>query len=247
MAHVKPAFIPHIHRGKLISNGLRHAWPMQWHGYPAAVTNKDVAGGYTVSTVNNAANLTITGGLHGAVLSSGAASDSYFYQTPHYTLDAKATISLWLRKDTTLSAGQGASIIQIQGHNSPWTFAGQIVFRLFNNSGTERLELYTRLGNDASAAIVDQVAVNNPGVIGNGWFHLALVANGSNWLFYKNAVKQSTSVITGSDAGYWIDNLNEAAYGILLIAVRNVKLDDARIYARDLSQQEIARIYAGHG
>jgi hypothetical protein len=82
----------------------------------------------------------------------------------------------------------------------------------------------------------------SPGWTVNAWNHVVVVANGSDWRGYINGVHAGTSVASGV-------NTATAASTYLGLDQRcgnyrlNGFLDDARVYNRALSAQEIKRLY----
>lgn len=203
-----------------ISNGL-----IQW--YPLNGDQEDYTPNRNNGTVYGA---TIATGIDGKLQYDFDGSNDYIDigntdEINQITGTTNITVSVWVYYDSYSSpAGQQYSVITCK---SGW------VWLLENPSNTFRFRI-TAGGSDVNVQDITTHSLNV-------WYHVVGTYDGTNMKIYVNGVlkntKQQTGAIGGSSTSGKIGTYTGSTYNL------DGKIQDVRIYNRQLTQQEVGIIY----
>ena len=206
-----------------ISSGLLSHWRLS---DGSGATAMDSAGGNHGTLM---ADATWTDGMiGGAVLLDGEGDYVNCGNDNSFNITATVSLAAWIQPDIGFAYPDWSGIIMRGGPNLD-------TFAFYYNGNTENLGFKTT-GTTGSTWMASPA----PGLLDGEWHHVAAVYNGSTKMIYMDAQEVISANSTGP--------IETSDGNVLLGAGRDLnppthyaagKIDDARIYARDLSLQDI--------
>jgi hypothetical protein len=206
-----------------ITSGLLSHWRLS---EGSGATALDSAGGNHGTLMEDA---TWTDGMiGGGVLLDGEGDYVNCGNDNSFNISASVSLAAWVQPDTGFAYPDWSGIIMRGGPNLD-------TFAFYYNGNTENLGFKTT-GTTGST----WMATPAPGLLDGEWHHVAAVYNGASKMIYMDAQEVISANSTGP--------IETSDGNLLLGAGRDLdppthylagKLDDARIYTRDLSVEEI--------